>query len=348
MKKSLLTIAVASGLMAAGAVNAEPTVYGHAQVEVASWGGDADGTSVVDNARGRVGVKDVEDLGNGMKGLAKFEFKVDTADGDSGTAAGQGISLQKREMLVGLKGGFGQVELGRLKSAYKYYGGVTYDPFVTTVLEARGNGGMTGKEGTGSAYGHFSFISDSIAYEMKTGGISFRLTYDLDNGGGDNVTNANGANGYTAGFKFGAKDFEVILAFANDDEETSSTNGNYSSAKIGGMYDFGAGGKLSAQYESATTDTGTSVDETAMYLDYQFKMDKSNIIDVAYGNTSDDVNGTTVADVNFARVAYTHKLSKQTKTWIGYRSSDDSKCTVVTATDICKVTVIAVGLRKTF
>jgi len=342
MKKTLLTIAVASGLTAAGAVYAGPTVYGHAQVEVASWGGDGDGTSVIDNARGRVGVKDVEDLGGGLKGLAKFEFKVDTADGDSGTSGnGQGISLQKREMLVGLKGGFGQVELGRLKSAYKYYGGVKYDPFVTTVLEARGNGGMTGKVGTGNAYGHFSFISDSIAYQNKMGAISFRLTYDLDNGGGPTVTNATGANGYTLGFKYGTKQFEIIAAYADDGEDTTSTNGNYSAAKLGGMYDFGAGGKLSAQYESATTDTGTSTDTTVGYLDYQFSLDKSNIIDAAYGTSEDDTNGVKSNELTFMRLAYTHKLSKQTKTWIGYRGTDND-------TTDTKESVIAIGLRKTF
>ena len=51
MKKSLLTLAVAAGMVASSSAFAEATVYGHAQVEIGSWGGDSTGVSVEDNAR---------------------------------------------------------------------------------------------------------------------------------------------------------------------------------------------------------------------------------------------------------------------------------------------------------
>ena len=135
-----------------------------------------DGVDILDNAQGRVGLKAAEDLGDGMTGLAKFEFKADTSDN---TTSGSNISLTARESLVGLKAGWGQLELGNLKSAYKYYGGVKYDPFVSTTLEARGNGGMSGSSsygkssalGTGgplpnvsSAYGHNGFLKQMLGY----------------------------------------------------------------------------------------------------------------------------------------------------------------------------------------
>lgn len=350
MKKSLITLAVASGLLASGAAVADTTVYGLAQVEIASYGSDAKGVAVVDNANGRVGVKSSEDLGEGMKALAKFEYKADTADGAASdascsvsgaapaTAGGTvtckdsgAVGLTPRETMVGLKTGMGTVELGRLKSAYKYFGGVAYDPFVATVLEARGNGGMTA-----GTYGQSGFISDSFAYDNAIGAISFRLTYDFDNGG-PNADNK--ANGMTFGFKFDAGDYEVVFALADDGEETSSSNGNYKSVKLGGQADLKTAGKISIQLEKSTVDTGTSVDVNTQYIDYQFGIDKSNIIDASIGKSKADVSG--AEGTNFTRVAFTHKLSKETSVWIGYRSSDDKDA-------VNKVSVTALGMKKTF
>ena len=142
-------------------------VYGIFQVELANFIMDdknpakdskEDGRQLVDENMGRIGVLATEDVTFGMedsipmKAIAKLEFGSDSADGDSDTAADEnseltkGIALTKRELMGGLKGEFGQVEIGRLKSEYKYKGGIQYDPFYGTTLEARNNGGMTGNE----------------------------------------------------------------------------------------------------------------------------------------------------------------------------------------------------------
>ena len=198
MNKKIIALAVAAAFTAPMAAQAEVKVYGHAQVEFGTYGGGTSGgggQAVVDQARGRIGFKSSEDLGNGLKAIVKAEYKTDFADGDSTGS----VSLSKREMLVGLKGGFGTVELGRLKSVYKYSGGVKYDPFVATTLEARGRGGMSGKVGLGNAFGHNGFISDSVAYKNKFGGnVHFWLTYDLDDGGSESAGSgfSGSGNGY--------------------------------------------------------------------------------------------------------------------------------------------------------
>jgi hypothetical protein len=349
MKKSLITLAVASGLMASGAAFAgDTTVYGIGQVEIASWGGDATGVTVVDQNNGRVGVKSKEDLGEGMSALVKAEFKLDTADGVAGTT---GVALTPRELMVGLKTGMGTVELGRLKSAYKYYGGVKYDPFVATVLQARNYGGMTG-----GTYGSGGFLSDSIAYENKVGAMRFRLTYSPDNGG---PSSDKGAKSKTFGFAFNGGDYEVIVAYVDDGNETSSTNGNYKSQKVGGFYNMGSAGKITAQFESSKFDyTGGSDKIKTTYVDYQFNIDKSNGIDVALGTTKPDFSGAETE--KFSRVAFTHKLSKKTKVWVGYRGTDsgytyDSANYATSGVDANfapiytgKQSVIALGMMKKF
>ena len=326
MKKSLLTLAVAAGMVASSSAFAEATVYGHAQVEVGVWGGDADGMSVEDNARGRIGFKSSEDIGGGMKALAKAEFKADFADGDSSSTGG--IALQKRELMVGLKTGMGTVSLGRLKTAYKYTGGVKYDPFVATVLEARGNNGMTG-----GVYGHNSFISDSVGYQMKQGAISFWITYDLDDGGGETTTNATGTNPMTLAVKFGTKKFEAFFAMASND---GTGAGEYSAMKLGGQFKVSKELKVSGQWESTESGNVGQTDSQNLYVDAQFKMDKANTIDFAIGGATER----TGSGGGFMRLAVKHKYSKASSAWVGFRSTDVGKT--------FDYSVIAIGLQNRF
>ena len=339
MNKKIIALAVAAGFAAAPlAAQADMTVYGQAQVEVGSWGGDgADGQSVQDNARGRIGFKASEDLGGGLKSIAKFEFKTDTADGDSATTGNNtGVALTKREAMVGLKGGWGEFQAGRLKSAYKYMGGVKYDAFTATILEARGNGGMSG-----GTYGHNGFISDSVAYKGKFGGFSLWATYDLDNGGGAGVTNADGSHAMTLGGKFGTKMWEAGLAYVTDDGNSAAgpkvSAAEHKATKVFGSVTLGGAHTIRGQYEMINL-ANTDNDAKNYYLNYDFKFGK-NMVDVGYGDYS--VDNTSSADTTFMRVALKHKFSKKTSTWVGYRSSDYNG----SAND---VTVISVGLRKDF
>ena len=354
MKKSLITVAVASGLLVSGAAFADDTtVYGLAQFEVGSWGGDMTGIQTADNGDGRLGVKSKEDLGEGMAALAKLEYGLDTT-GNTGTA------LKARETWVGLKTGMGTVELGRIKSAYKYFGGVNYDPYNATLLQARGNGGMTGKVGNGGAFGQNGFLSTSMGYSMAMGAVNFRLTYDPDNGGP--VTkpgSATGAKGKTLGFGFNGGNFGVIFAYADDGVTAGGGSTNYKSTKVGGMYNMGGAGKISAQYESSKFDGGTaSTTVKTTYLDYQFNIDHSNGVDVALGSMKPDATGAQTE--KFSRVAFTHKLSNKTKVWVGYRGTDTGyslgDVNAPTAAEVAglapmtsgKQSVIALGMMKKF
>lgn len=311
MNKKIIALAVAAAFTAPMAAQAELKTYGQAQVEFGSHGGDTGvGESVADNARGRIGFKSSEDLGNGMKALAKFEFKVDTADGDADSKSATGnISLQKREMMIGLKGGFGEVQFGRLKTAYKYTGGVKYDGYTASNLEARGLV-MSGKVGVGaikSAAGHNGFVDDSLAYKVKSGNVSFWLTYDMDTGGSAADT---GGNAMTASVKYKAKNWEAFVAVADDDNDGAAGD-SYSSTKFGGQYKVGAH-KISLQIEGADAN-GTDVDY--MYVNYDMKMGK-NTFTASIGTKETD--GNPGADLDFTRLALKHKFSKKTSAWIGF------------------------------
>jgi len=387
MKRNLVAVAVtsavgATAVVAVTPVMADATAYGRAQVEVVSTNYDdkdaKDGISMVDNSQGQFGLKASEDLGNGWTALAKFEFKVDTVDNDVGakpksksvttltttvnatattktTTTLGGLSVTARETMVGLKNDAVQVELGNLKQAYKYAGGVTYDPFVATVLEARGNEGMTGKvgdlinaglksmkyscSGCGNAndFGHASFIDNAIAIQGGSGPIKARLNYGPSEGDGS----------YGLAVTFEQDAFEVGVAATNTGDKLgdAKSTGNpdltikYSSNKLFGQYRMGPH-KVSLQYEAGKVDYDVdSYNVKTTYIDYNMKMG-NNLFDIALGQTDYDCSGDGCKP-KFTRVAVRHSMSKTSSLFAGYRKTDADG-----AKD--RESVISVGLRQDF
>ncbi len=351
MNKKLIAMAVAAGLAAPMAANAGVTVYGHLQVEVASvtndgfnennTGGsrtgiavDESGIKMTDNKRGRLGFKISEDLGGNLKGIAKFEWQIDTPNGNIADGA--------REGWVGLKGGWGEFKAGRIKTPYKYTGGVKYDPFVTTYMEARKSGGMKG-----GAYGQNSFWSNSISYKNKWGGFSLWVDYGLDDGNG--TTNAGNSGDISAAIKYGTKAWEVFAAYNAFDSNNNDGN-NDTVTKVGGQFKFGGAHTISAQYEIDNPD-GNDNDATIMFVGYQFKMGK-NIFAAQFGQTSGDdgynnaSNGAGIDDVTYYALGLIHKFSKKTRAFVGYRVSDGDGDGATDADQ--DLSVFSAGLRVDF
>ena len=352
MNKKLIAMAVGAALAAPMAANAGVTVYGHLQVEVASvdnkgygennCGGDRtclgydysttpptpnatneSGIKMKDNKRGRLGFKVKEDLGGGLNAIAKFEWQVDTPNGNIADGA--------REGWVGLKGGWGEFKAGRLKTAYKYTGGVKYDPFVTTYLEARKSGGMIG-----GAYGQNSFWSNTISYKNKWGGFGLWINYGLDEGNG--TSNAGNMGDISASVKYGQKNWEAFVAYNSYDSNNNDGNDD-TVTKVGGQFKFGGAHTISAQYEMADPN-GANNDTTVYFIGYQFKMGK-NVFAAQYGNTDSDVN---TLDTTYYALGVIHKFSKKTRAFVGYRSSDRED----TGGNDNTLTALSAGLRVDF
>jgi len=108
MQKKLIALAVAAAFSAPAF--ADVTVYGIVDAAVANvsvTGMKSDLTVISGGlSTSRLGVVAAEDLDNGMKAIAKVEYKLDVADGV--VNAGPGIGNARQEMLA-LAGGFGTV-----------------------------------------------------------------------------------------------------------------------------------------------------------------------------------------------------------------------------------------------
>jgi predicted porin len=341
MNKKLLAAAIAAGLAAPAMANAAPTLYGHLQAEIAQIDRADNNTTgdtleIEDNKRGRLGVKGDEDLGGGLSAIYMFEWQVETTKGN--------VSDGNRESWVGLKGGFGAVKLGALQSAYKYFGGVSYDPLVTTLLEARNNGGMFSQIGNSTAnagsannneFGANGFLTDAIGYEGTFGPATIWAEYQMSEVDADGVD-----NNLVLGLKLNFGAVEVVLAHAEQNDLADGFDN--SNDKIGAKFKFGEH-SIAAQYEAHSDDVDNN-DATAWFVNATLGFGKHGII-LQAGATDTDQNGNGVAnaDRDYAAVAYRYKFSKQTSSWVGYRTTDHKNGNNILDTD-----VLSAGLRITF
>lgn len=332
MNKKLLTAAVGAALAVSPmlAAQADVKVYGRAQVEIGNTDGGTATTDqfhTTDKSMGRIGVTGSEDLGNGLKAIFKFEWKVDTTLG--------GAAVGTRESYVGLKTGFGTFKAGAVRSPYKYAGGVKYDPFTATLLEARNSGGMSGGN-----WGHNGFLSNSVNYSSKAGSLSWGVTYSVDEQAiGTPAGASDGDLSVAVQYKSGP--LHVFGALINDDDTDGVTGGQdgYESTKAGASYKFG-NMKVLAQFEATetTTTAGVKTETDFLFVGFQWKFGGNNTLVAQIGEA--DATGT-ASDIDYTAVGVIHKFSKKTRAFAGVRTTD--KATGSNDTDVWTI-----GLRKDF
>jgi predicted porin len=302
--------------------NSAVVVYGQIQAELADYSDETPhntgnkGLYLEDSSRGRLGIKTVENLDNGMKVFLKYELRADTTD----TSA-----LTTRDALIGINGDFGSISAGRLKSPYKYTGGVTYDVFNDTTLEATGHGGMSPSE-----YGHDDFISNALAWRSNNlGGLQLKLLY---------APEVN--DGLTSGsIKYNKANFEIFATAIDDgirliNPSLPNDKSGYIAQKYGGSYSQG-GHTIRAQYELIEQKDagGSKTEPKVFFLGYTFAQEQTAYT-LQYGSTDHDQAG--VDDTTYAAVGITHKYSRSTRVFGGYRSTTDQE------------SVFSVGMRMDF
>jgi len=363
MKKNVIALAVAAAMAAPLAAQAEVTVSGGLQAEVASVGGDGgmlptglyavDGIEYLTTSTGENGgsfgyltFSAAEDLGNGLKAIAKWNGVANV--GDTNAAGG----ITGRDAYVGLSGGFGTVLAGTLATPYKS-STVSWDPFLATSLQARGNGGMSDAQN--------GYASNALAYANKFGPATVVLALVLDEGADQSVpadpTKTNGKHAKALSVNVPVGPVEVAVAYVNANEFSNianlglgftaalvgASNDTLTAAKVGVKYAAGPI-TVAGQYEALDVDDGAgfAIKPTVTYVTGSYAMG-SNTFSASWGNTKWDVSG--LDDTKYYAVGMTHAFSKTTSSTIGYRSTDSGN--LISATGD-KETVFAAGLRVKF
>ncbi|MDD2811675.1 porin [Rhodoferax sp.] len=334
MKKSLVALAV---LAASGASFAQSavTVYGVVDAWVGSVKNDngATSTSVTQLGDGGVspsrwGLKGSEDLGGGLKANFNLEqgFSLDTG------AAGNAALAFSRQSWVGFSGGFGEVRLGRMTTAFDDVGGSADAVFDSALSPANNgvfiSGGYTGRPNNG------------IFYQAPSmGGFSGAVSYSL----------AEDANGVPAGalsvtslnLTYGNGPLALQLGYQVDNVNNQVNDTAYT--RLGGSYNLGVA-TIMASYGKVTNVanvSGADVAEWQFGLDYSVS---SNLtVSASYARSNDNV---TAGDFKRDGLGFgaSYSLSKRTSVYGGYESDKISKA----GTNDVKHSLMAVGIRHAF
>ena len=284
-------------------------LYGRAQVEVASFDNNttSDGTQLDDNAAGRIGVKFEQKLDDNFTGLAGYEWRNDTTDNE---VAADNAPMNARESYIALKSPWGTIGGGNSLSPYKVTGGVKYDPFVATLLEARSNGGMSA-----GAFGHNNFIADSLWYKSPHWrNFSAWLLYSPD----EVSDNNRGADkDFAYGIKYANKQWEAFISGVNDESATLERT------KVGGSFKFNSQHRVVAQFEASDIGSG---DEDTYFAGYHFKLQQWTFV-AQLGETDPSGNDN---NTDYSAIGALYDFSKDFRFFSGYRNSspevgDDTK-----------------------
>jgi len=287
----------------------------------------------------RWGLRGTEDLGGGMSAMFNLTsgFNVDT-----GTMA-QGGRLFGREAWAGLKGGFGQVSLGRhvtpaADGPWAITGGyANYDAWASTTQ----NGGF----GNAASIAHDNVRKDnSLRYMTPVmGGFSGVLLWAPGENGIAN--GANNSNYWSLGLGFVNGPINVQFAYEADKVlgaalAASPVGNNQKTWALAATYDLGVV-KLGGSYQRASLttfdDKGYALSASAplgpVSMDFEYAREKT---------TNSGAFASRASAINF-RVNY--PLSKRTKLYV-LLSDGTSKTAVVGAKQ--DLSRFQVGMRHVF
>ncbi|MBL8329614.1 MAG: porin [Rubrivivax sp.] len=167
MKKSLIALATLAAFAGAASAQSSVTLYGRVDISINKPTGSA--LKNISNGSGsRFGVRGVEDLGGGLSGIFQIEhrFAADTGGFSDASRMWGGRSI------VGVRGGFGQVLLGREYTTAFLMSQLVNDPWGWDTVVSGTPGGGLNQLITGGAIARVRNDS-SITYNVAGGGFSF-------------------------------------------------------------------------------------------------------------------------------------------------------------------------------
>jgi len=324
MKKTIVAAAIAA-VVSAPAM-ADLTVYGKAHLAATSSDSTTD-NDAIDSRASRIGFKSTEDLGNGMKAFAQFEYETQVMDGKGDFAA--------RDSFVGVSGDFGKIAAGRMASPMK---GVLYG--VGNVQLADANQGNDFAQAfaskasvstiTGDKLGR---TSNAIAYSNSFNGVDLTIACVGDDTAPGSVS-ANSTSG-TGFCEHTSASIATSVAGAKLAAGTIDMEGGASANIFGVKY---SAGDLTASVVYEDVDgTGAIADNDVTGLSLSYTMG-NNVLSASM--STKDFAGAT-KDTDRMNLGFEHKMSKKTSVYVSYAEVD-------TGTASTTVDYTSVGITHSF
>ncbi|WP_163930636.1 porin [Paraferrimonas sp. SM1919] len=287
LKKSLIALA-AAGLFSSVAQAEAVTVYGKLNVTLQASEEAGESTSEVKSNASRLGVKGDLDLGNNLQAIYTIEYEVKTDSGE----------FKARNQFVGLKGGFGQVTVGRQDTMLKISQGKV-DLFndlegdIKNLLKGENRMGQTA-----------AYLSPKIADVATLG-----LTYVAKADNGDTLE-----DGVSAAAMFGDKNLKksaFYAALAMD----SKVKG-YDAIRATGHVKLGDA-KLGALVQKQTK-IASDTEQMAYLVSGSYSITKAVALKTQYQLTTEDNKD----DKKSLSVGADYKLGSATKAFAFYTMGD--------------------------
>ena len=302
MKKVLLSAAVASTLSLASYGFADgpidSTIYGKVNVSVVNADtGSTDQWKLNSNAS-RLGVKGKTEIADGLYAVSKAEFEIAVDDGDT-----KGQTFNQRNIMAGIRGGFGTVWAGKHDSPTKLAQN-KIDLF--NDLEGDIKNTFEGE----------NRVSNIVAYTSPTIN-GFATTVAMMPGEGADVDgDGNDDTGLTDGISYSVsytKD-NLYIAVAGDQDVD-----NQDLMRIVAQYKIDAL-KLGVMYQQNEDNLGTK-DESGFFVSAAYKLDSKTTLKAQYGSIEDDADGDKEDTMSLGA---DYKLAKGTKLYVFYTDNTDS------------------------
>lgn len=317
MKKTLIALAVLGSVAGVAQAQSAVTVYGKLDLGLQKVTGTP--TQLDANHQSRLGFKGTEDLGNGLSAIFQIESRFQA---DNGTVKGYknaaGVletnPLFGGQSIVGLKGAFGTVKLGRTYNVVDGVASGAADPFEGDGIADMGTGTAARLSNTvtyiSPNMSGFSASAQAQLHENTTGTggkNGYGITGAYENGpisaglGYQKLTVVGTADqadiwGVNAAYAFGPA--KVMLGYDRKDPKGSATKEKH--LVLGATYEVGAGLIKAAYSQLKTTAT-----DRKYAIGYQHNLSKRTSVyaDVARTNFAD-----TTPDTNGVQVGVTHNF----------------------------------------
>jgi predicted porin len=311
MNKKLVAVAVAAGLalpmVSAHAVDVADKkleVYGKLHVSLSSI--DAAGTTsdnyLLESNASRLGFKGAIPLDGGLTGTYKYEVQADVTDGT--------LLDSQRNTYLGLKGGFGEVRLGRHDSPLKMAQG-KFDQFGDTAGDLKNAGSQDGENRNASAITYLGKF-DKLAVNVQ-----------LIPGEGNGTTGGQGITDTTSiGVSYKAGPLYVAVANDSYDDTGAAASTDSSMTRIVATYKMGnmqLGLLSQSGVESVTASTNK---EDWLGLSFSMKVGSNNKFKVQHITTEDDAAVKT--EVTQTTVGFDHKLGKKGTVYAMFNTYDET------------------------
>ena len=243
MKKSLLALAVLGAFAGVASAQSSVTLYGLIDANLGKDVGSAD-KRLGQGASSRLGFRGIEDLGGGSAAFFQLENrftpKNGVINGSAGTSSGSPLTLWQARSYVGLRGGWGEVRLGREYNGAFFHGELMGDPWgwdtvAFSVVGAVMRNGVAQGTNVNSAvtynspnFNGFSFTGQVAESDGNCGAQTLSPTT------GKVVFGGCSKRPYSGGVSYAAGPLAVRLGYDNPG------NDNDKWVSLNSQYDFGA------------------------------------------------------------------------------------------------------------